>query len=244
MVQNLVLVLLSLLLVNCTRPNEFKGDKPIVVITFDDADYSIYQTAFPKMSALNYSATHFLPASYPSQGDNSTVEQLQEMELFGWETGGHGITHANLSATTLDSAKMAIDSSYSFLKSNNLSTKSYAYAFGNYSPDLITYTKTVFDNIRTSHDMLYLNGVDREELGYFAVLEQHSSADLIHRVERAKMEGSQLVVIGFHALRSVEDVKPDFYWCKTEIFDDLLEYLSENGYRVETVSSAMELLFE
>jgi len=175
---------------------------PIVVITFDDADPTIYGFAFPFMRSMDstWAATHFFPVSYAGPGGPITVAQEKEMEKAGWETGGHAYTHENLSSVPLDSVENQVKGSYEFLAGNGLCHESFAYPFGNYNDTVKTVVEKYFHTIRTAHDYTYLDGVDRTELGYYAVKSGCTADDIIGRVEHARSIGSPLGIIGFHAI--------------------------------------------
>jgi peptidoglycan/xylan/chitin deacetylase (PgdA/CDA1 family) len=217
---------------------------PIVVITFDDADTSVYTIAYPLIESTDssWAATHFLPVTYAGAPDMVTADQLREMESAGWETGGHGWSHENLSSVPPDSAEAQIEKSYRFLVDSGLAHESYAYAFGNYNPAVASTVARYFKNIRTSHDFYYLDGVNRLELGYFAVKGEHTGADIIGRVERARAMGSPLVIIGFHLVRPENEPPVRVYWCRETAFREFLEYLKEQELTVLTLRDAMRVL--
>lgn len=233
-------------IVNCDilfQPRKNPG-MPIVVLTFDDAHPSVYSYSYPTMRSFDstWGATHFLPVTYALPGGVMTVEQLKEMEAHGWETGGHGYNHENLSSAPLDSAEKQIKESYDFLAGNGLSCESFAYPYGNYNASVAEKAKKYFKNIRTSHDFEYLDGVSRTELGYYVVKPGAIAEDAIGRLEKARHNGSPLVVIGFHAVIADTEPPPDMYWCRRSALFDLLTYLKKEEYPVLTLKKAMNEL--
>jgi Predicted xylanase/chitin deacetylase len=230
---------------NLFQPSKTPG-VPIVVITFDDAHPSVYSYAYPTIRSIDstWGATHFFPATFAMPGGTITVEQVKEMEAHGWETGGHGYTHENLSSVPIDSAEKQIQSDYNFLVDNNLSHESFAYPFGNYNAAVAEIVKKYFKNIRTSHDFEYLDGVNRTELGYYAVKQSASLGDVISRIEKARHDGSPLVIIGFHAVIADTEPPPGMYWCRQSVLYGLLTYLKKEEYPVLTLKNAMKELCE
>jgi peptidoglycan/xylan/chitin deacetylase (PgdA/CDA1 family) len=218
--------------------------RPLVVLTFDDAHSTIYSFAFPAMRAMDstWAGTHFFPASYMDYPVNMTVGQVKEMERAGWETGGHGVTHENLSAVPIDSVRRQVKESFEFLERNGLSRESFAYPFGNYSDTVRSITGEYFRNIRTSHDCDYLDILDRQELGYYAVKSGCAAADVIGRVERAETLGSPLVIIGFHVILPDSAAPVPYYWCRESVFMEFLRYLKKQELPVVTLREAMRLL--
>jgi peptidoglycan/xylan/chitin deacetylase (PgdA/CDA1 family) len=238
-----VLILFVLSCVNTSTPPRLFFS-PIVVITFDDAHPSVYGFAFPAMRAMDgtWAATHFFPATYAGPQGTITLNQLKEMEKAGWETGGHGVTHENLSSVLPVTVESQVKEDNDFLTANGLSHESYAYAFGNYNDTVKAMVKKYFMNIRTAHDYEYLDGVNRTELGYYAVKSGCSADDLIARVEMARSIGSPLVIIGFHAV--IPDTAPPvpMYWCKESVFMGFLRYLKNEEFPVMTLKKAMKEL--
>jgi peptidoglycan/xylan/chitin deacetylase (PgdA/CDA1 family) len=231
--------------VNFSAPVSTNGG-PIVVITFDDAHPSIYSIAFPAMRSLDttWAATHFFPVTYLGFPGNMSLAQVKELEAVGWETGGHGVTHENLSSIPLDSVRYQVRESYEFLLHNNLCHESFAYPFGNYSDTVKQIVSEYFKNIRTSHDYEYLDGVNREELGYYAVKSGCTAEDIIGGVEKAKTNGAPLVIIGFHAI--LPDTAPPLpvYWCKENAFMEFLRYLKKSELPVMTLREAVRQFCE
>lgn len=109
MVKPSVLAVLAVLALTCTTnpflPLETSQNAPIVVITFDDADSSIYTKGFRMMRATDttWTATHFFPKSYLDQPTYITLAEEKEMERYGWkpaDTGGSGTTICRLCRPT------------------------------------------------------------------------------------------------------------------------------------------------
>lgn len=223
---------------------------PIVCITFDDAHPTVWSVAFPCMQSIDsaMAATHFVPAGFidaAGAGPGITIDKLKKMEAAGWETAGHTWHHADLTAIPCDSAKKEIDSCHAFLVRNGLRHGSFAYPIGDYNAEIQSLAAQRFVNLRTAHDLLYTTGVNRKELGYFAVKGTHSADDIIARVERARGLGSPLVIIGFHAvLTDTEPPEPVVYWTRQSIFLTFLRYLKEQGLPILTIEQAMDVLGE
>jgi peptidoglycan/xylan/chitin deacetylase (PgdA/CDA1 family) len=217
---------------------------PLVVITFDDAHESIYFYGYRLMreTDTSWAATHFFPNISIGMQGNLTLSQERAMEAGGWESGGHGLTHANLTAIPPDTAAAIVKASRDFLVANGLSHESYAYAFGMYNDTVKSVACSYFANVRSVHDYYYLDGVDRTELGYFAVKSGFTTDDIVARVEEAKRLGSPLVVIGFHVIQPDTAPPLPVYWVKESVFRGFLQYLKRQHIRPMTVREAMRIL--
>ncbi len=230
----------------CLPPadNVHRYEEPIVCINFDDCFESIHSFAFPCMQSTDttWAATHFVPVTFVGSPGMVTLDELKEMEAKGWETAGHAFTHAALSALPLDSVEYQVKASYDFLLKNNLHHTTFAYPGGNYTAEDETIASRWFLNIRTAHDLLYTDGINRKELGYFAVKGGHSVDDLVARVERARSLGAPLVIIGFHAVLPDSVLSFPAYWCKESVFSGFMRYLKDQELPVMTIEKAMNIL--
>jgi len=241
----ILIVSASLILSGCIQVSEPDTlGEPIVVITFDDAHHSIYDRGFAMMQATDSSwhASHFFPTSYPGNAENMTLAQIQEMERAGWENGGHGVTHENFASVPLDTVRAQVAAVDSYFTANHLRLDSWAYAYGNYNDSVEEIVRAKVKNIRTSHDLNYVGDVNRLHLGYFAVRNEHSLNDLIHRVEEARNNGSKLVVIGFHIILDPDEPETPNYFTRTPVFQGFLHYLKQSELPVMSLREAMDKL--
>jgi peptidoglycan/xylan/chitin deacetylase (PgdA/CDA1 family) len=229
---------------NVFLPIEQSQASPIVVITFDDADQSVYSVGYALMRQTDsaWTATHFFPDNYIGLPGYVTLEQEKVMEGSGWESGGHGWEHDNLTAMPPDSVAWRIKAAHDFFVQNGLSHESWAYAAGMYNDTVKAMVLQYFVNIRTAHDYYYLDGVDRTELGYFAVKGEFTSDDIIARVEEARRLGAPLVVIGFHVIQPDTAPPLPIYYCKESAFRGFISYLKDQQLRVMSVRDAMKIL--
>ncbi len=221
------------------------GLRPVVVLTFDDGHESIYSNAFRILSETSpaLTATHFLPTEWIGRPGVVTLKQLREMENRGWETGGHSLSHVNLPLLSPDSIRQQIGSCYRRLEAAGLRHESFAYPSGKHNDTVSSIALEYFRNLRTSHDHHYTDGVNRREIGYFAVTQEHEAADVIARIEEAQTEGAPLVVIGFHAV--LDDTGAGMtgsYYCRESLFRQVIRYLNTREFQVMTMREAMNLL--
>gem|GEM_PF-593218 len=244
----IILPSVALFFLACSRsflPMEtaFSGG-PIVVVTFDDADTSVYTKGFRLMHAADstWAATHFFPNSYINRPGYITLDEEKEMESAGWESGGHGATHDNLSSLPPDTVEAFVKASYDFLVANGLSHQSYAYASGMYDATVKAIVAKYFANIRSAHDYYYLDGVDRQELGYYAVEGGFTGDDIIVRVEDAIRLGAPLVIVGFHIILADSERAVPTYYVRESAFCGFLSYLSAQHLRVMSIRDAMKVL--
>ncbi|MBN2045514.1 MAG: polysaccharide deacetylase family protein [Anaerolineales bacterium] len=85
-------------LITAIREGALLPPRP-VVITFDDGNLSVYQSAFPIMQAHGFFGVNYVVASWLGAQGYLGAQELTEMRAAGWEVGSHSYTHRDL---TLD----------------------------------------------------------------------------------------------------------------------------------------------
>jgi peptidoglycan/xylan/chitin deacetylase (PgdA/CDA1 family) len=101
--------------------------QPLVALSFDDADQTIYDTAFPILSLRGIPATYYFLTSFLNEQWGA---QLKDLENHGWEIGSHTRTHRGL--TTLSDADLIqeLSQSKADLEGAGLRVTGFAYPYG------------------------------------------------------------------------------------------------------------------
>ncbi len=91
--------------------------QPRIIITFDDADESVYHHAFPILKAHGFTATLFVIADFVGKNNSWDAnlggrssrhlewEQIKTLAHEGWEIGSHTATHPDLVNLSSDRAE-------------------------------------------------------------------------------------------------------------------------------------------
>jgi len=100
-----------------------------VIITFDDADASIYHHAFPILTDYGFTATVFVISDYVGKlnswdanlggiySRHLSWEQIIELSGVGWEIGSHTATHRDLLGLSPDELTIELQSSRAAIES-------------------------------------------------------------------------------------------------------------------------------
>ena len=67
-----------------------------ILITFDDGDMSVYNTAFPIMQKYGFTGAAYIVYYYMNTDGYMTSDQIRELAAAGWEIGSHSLRHENL----------------------------------------------------------------------------------------------------------------------------------------------------
>jgi|GEM_PF-5803412 len=130
-----------------TSPEQFdQVDKP-VMITFDDALFSVFDIALPIMNDLGFQGVVFLPAAvisdtlpyncgidYAESDRFMTVDELQTLLMNGWTIESHAYSHQKLTELTFDQVREEFTLSRNLiLEKLNFDSKMIAYPYGSYN---------------------------------------------------------------------------------------------------------------
>lgn len=106
-----------------------------IVISFDDGDISVYETAFPLMQEFGFSGINYIVSNRLHSPGYMTAEQLAELAQAGWEVGSHSVSHADLLADPnprwqLEQSRRELEAAL------GQPITTFAWPFGNSSPAL------------------------------------------------------------------------------------------------------------
>ena len=235
------LFLISLLFAGCDLINNDVPDRaPLIVLCFDDGHESIYQLAFPLMQQYQYPGVNFIPTGWINKPGVINLDEIRELENAGWETGGHTVTHANLTTIPLDSARSEILKNYEQLVELGLTRRCFALPAGHSNPEIDIIIKEYFDIIRTSYNERYNFPLNKDRLGYYQVQDNDDENSLLLRVNHGIAEGECLIIFGFHQFTIN---KPTFIcMINTTTFQKFLEGLKKRNLEVVTLSQAVDRL--
>lgn len=234
-------LIIALLLSACDVVENNKDFKsPLIILTFDDGHRSIYELAFPLMQQYGYPGVNFIPTGWINQPGCLTLDEVRNMETAGWETGGHSVTHANLTTIPIDSAESEIKKNYLQLLQYGLIHRCFALPAGHSNPEIDNIIKKYFQIIRTSYNERYNYPLDIDKLGYYQVQDNDDVNSLLMRITHGTMEGESLIIYGFHQF-SIDD--PTFIcMMKISVFENFLYEIKKRNLLVVTLSEAVDKL--
>lgn len=228
-----------LFLSSCDIVNNENGYNPVLIIlTFDDGDKSIYELAFPIMKRYGYPGVNFIPSGLVNKPGMMTLEQLHILEKNGWETGGHTVTHANLTTISLDSANYEIQKNYEQLVEWGLKHNCFALPGGHSNPDVNRIIKKYFHIIRTSQNEKYTYPLNLDRLGYYQVQNNDDAKSLLLRISHGIVEGECLIIFGFH--KFTEGGADFITEIHVSVFKEFIDEIKKRNLEVVTLSEAVE----
>ncbi|MCF7911331.1 MAG: polysaccharide deacetylase family protein [Candidatus Cloacimonetes bacterium] len=231
-----LLIIITLLLFACDAPKAWQ-EKPLIVLTFDDCHSSIYDVAFPLLQEYGFYGTNIVCSCRPGFRAYYTWQQLHEMTDAGWEVAGHTSHHVNLSEIPLEEAEREISLDLDSLRAMGFDPQGFALPSGKVSKAVFEILKHYYSDIRNSQDTINYFPVDPSTVGYYMVQTEYSSAEPIRRMQLAGYRGECLLILGFHRFLGEDEAWVDN--CQPQEFREILEYISQQGYRVLTMHEAL-----
>jgi len=109
-----------------------------VAITFDDANQTNFDHAFPILQKHHLFATFFIPTRVVGTPGRLTWDEIAAMQRAGMRFGAHSLTHAWLTRLSLADARREVAESKTELESHlGVRVNVFAYPYGAASPQVI-----------------------------------------------------------------------------------------------------------
>ncbi len=214
---------------------------PIIVITFDDADISIYNNALPLLASYNYPVTNVINTCWIGLPEKLNWDQVEELEhVHGWETAGHTLHHVNLPDCDYETALYEIEQDWQNLIDHNLSHETFALPNGHVTSWQYEIILEFYQNVRTSLDIDHIAPVNRTLLGYFAYQTAYDVIDVKQRILQGIENREVMIIIGFHKIRPDDDGY--IANCQPEEFAEILDFINNNNFTVLTLKEAINRL--
>ncbi len=204
---------------------------PVVSISFDDGDATIYTNGFPQLKKYNLPATLYLSASFI--GNDSWYmnwNQVKTLNQGGWEIASHGYTHPDLTQLTDTQIKAELQQSKDLLASHGYTATSFATPYGEYNSKVLNLIKTYYQSNRRAWDddpanegFNNLSTFDRYNLSALELSNTMSLNSIKKKIDRAVSEKKWLVLF----LHSVVNTKPQEYQFKSSVLEQVAGYLSQ-----------------
>lgn len=201
----------------------------ILTITFDDGNSVQYEHGLPLARKHGIVGTLFVPTmlmrgahSYLEQSWKMTWAEVAEFQDAGWEIGGHGRTHLNLTSMPPEYAASEVRGSREDIQALlGVSPVSFASPFGGFNDDTVPPIMDSFSYHLTLGSNGWknpLNGVDPRNIARREVVNTMNAAEVCGEMVESSLNGTWLVLL-FHG---IVDTEPGDYEISSQEFDRIL----------------------
>jgi peptidoglycan-N-acetylglucosamine deacetylase len=204
----------------------------MVVFTFDDATASQYSLVAPLLEQYGFGATFFVCEFQPNFSDSTKYmnwRQIKELDKMGFEIANHTRTHPDVGK--LPKEKFIEELNYIEAKFDSLNIRrSSAFAYPGYgiSPSAIkTLEEEGYCFARAGENRAYDPLRDHPLLVPSWAMNSENRSEIMNAFDEAR--DGKIVVLTIHGVPDIEHP-----WVNTppKLFEEYLQYLSENNFRV------------
>lgn len=220
-----------------------------VIFTFDDVYQSVYDYALPVLAQNQMPATVYVATEWASN-DNPIYMKwpaLQEVvSRYGWEVGGHTVTHPLLEQQTPERIEQEIKGSKLALEAQGFHPLSFAVPYGSYNNTTLSLIHKYYQNNRGfwTSDPLATNELqDHLNLPMKQVANTTTVDEIKSWVNRAALESKTLILV-FHII-DPQSPASNRWGFGIGQFQDVVNYVAqkreEGVIDVTTVKKALEV---
>ncbi len=163
---------------DATPIGSYDGGRGYVCLTFDDGLQSIYDRAFPVMSAADITATAYIVTDWiPEVATNRmSPTELHALQDAGWEIGSHSVTHRKFTELSPEDVTYEYSESKRVLTEMGFQIDTFAYPDGRYDKSILSEGMQYYTRLRTTDSMTLFKAYDGVYLGDYPSTIPHTSA--------------------------------------------------------------------
>jgi peptidoglycan/xylan/chitin deacetylase (PgdA/CDA1 family) len=215
--------------------------KPAILITFDDAQQSVYTIAYPLLRAKQMIATSYINSYTIDKDGKLTSAQLQELYKEGWSIANHTADHIDLTTLTESEIETELTRCKTFLDNLGLTRDSYHVAFpGGYFNNTVLAALANW-GAKTGRNIINMPNACEPEMAYQIYARSVPFNETLATVKLLidKAVSSKCVyVLVFHDL---VDGEPSSGQWKSSDFSELLNYIASRGLQTLTIDEYYRL---
>jgi peptidoglycan/xylan/chitin deacetylase (PgdA/CDA1 family) len=220
--------------------------EPLITVSFDDGDESVYKYALPLLQKYGIHSTQYVLGGTADEPEYVSWAQIAEMQKAGHEIACHTMTHKNLVGLNDGQLEYQIKGCKDELTKRFGTITDFASPYGAKNARTVSYIKKYFNSERNT-DGDPTNGVDENDVntsGNFnlyniiGVTVRHDTTidELKSLVDYAKAHNGW-VVLTYH---QADEGSGSQYGLNSDKLAKQFEYLSKTDVRIVTMQQALE----
>jgi len=211
----------------------------MVILSFDDSTLGQYTIAKPILDKYGFKGTFFTVCNYIGRPEHMNWTQINTLQKEGHDVESHSMDHKHLSKLSDVELQYEIGQSKQCLSNHGINTTVFAYPFadGTDKPNVVNLVSKYYTLARSADDPIQsLKLVDRYSLHGLTQSGYNDSDKLKTFIENVNRANSTAIAsIKFH--RFVNNTsKNDKITASTQLFEQEMKYLHDNGFKVITMN--------
>lgn len=212
----------------------------VVSINFDDGRQSQFDNALPVLQneGLQGKATFFIVTDYMNGhfADYMSPTEVKHLASLGYEIGAHTLHHAHLTQISESAARQQIVGSKEALAALGISTRVFAYPFGEYNAAIEKLVKeSGFSLARSTNGGINQKGsIDRYALNRVSTNASTPLSDIYREIDQAAQDNAWIILV-FHQVGSYPG---DAYSATPERLTQIINYAKSKHMSFETLQQA------
>lgn len=223
--------------------------KPIVSFTFDDGLYSTLSLAGPALAQYGYSGTSYVIGNCvetvgicnadPEDTYLTWAQVAQLQNQYGWEIGGHSLTHPLMTEITPTQLENEASQSKAILESHGFSPVSFATPYGDYNDKVIAAIAKYYTSHRGFADIGYNTWPNDNYILRVQQVQAGVSVNTVKGyIDQAKANNTWLILV-FHDIKTTPSTDPEEYEYSVADLSAIAAYVKAQNITVKNVKDAL-----
>lgn len=213
---------------------------PRVSFTFDDGYESFITKAAPTLQAQGYVGTAYATTSFIGTAGFMTWAQVQSLQNdWGWEIGGHTVTHPLSTEITAEQLEQEMAQSKADLEAHDIDATSFATPFGDYNDAVQAASARYFTSHRGFHDIGENVWPYNDQLLVNQQIQAGVSVDTVKGYIDSAIANNSWLILTFHDIKDTPSTDPEDYEYATADLAEIAAYVKSKNIAVSTVRDGL-----
>lgn len=220
-----------------------------VSFTFDDGLESTLTQAAPTLASYGYTGTSYITgncietvgicAADPNELYMTWAQVTQLQNQYGWEIGGHSLTHPLMTEITPTQLENEASQSKAILENHGFSPVSFATPYGDYNDKVLAAIAKYYTSHRGFADTGYNTWPNDNYILRVQQVQVGVSVDTVKGyIDQAKLNNQWLILV-FHNVQAIPDTDPEEYEYSTADLNTIAAYVHAQSIPVTTVAGGL-----